>query len=107
MTDFVFSTPGNVSTIGQMARYVNSLTDVGSGGMLAVIFMIVFASGLFMMIRGTAGPKRAFGVAAILNAIVAVICRIGQYVNDQVLTVSVIVAAVGLWMIFSESSRYE
>jgi len=101
-----FPPPKNVTTFPQMIQYINGLTDVGEGGILGIIFLIVIGGMLFMMMRSY-GNERAIGVTALVISILGFLLRMMDLINDYVLYICIALLILGIWLLIKESSNYD
>jgi hypothetical protein len=106
MVDYVFPLTQNVTTLAQQFGYLNSLTDVGFGGILGIIILVLLTGMLFLMLKSFSIGKAA-GVSFFVGGIFAVLLWAMNLINNTVLTISVIFAVLGLILLIKESSKYE
>jgi Mg2+/Co2+ transporter CorB len=104
--DLVFPAPTNQTSFFDMMGYFNSLTDVGAGSMFWTVILIVISSMIFLMMKAYSVEKSA-GITFIVAAVLAFFLRILGWVNDYVLTVTIILAIFGIFLLVRESSQYE
>lgn len=104
--NWTFPPPKNVSSLSEQIAYFNSLTDVGTGGNLGNLGLILIGSVLFLMTRDK-GIERALGISTLITGITGVLFRFLRLVNDYVLTVSIIFAILGLFLIVKEHGNVE
>jgi hypothetical protein len=108
----VFAHPGNITTFGQQICYINTLTDVGSGGLIGPMMLFLIAGVLFLMIKSHSMDK-AFPVSMLITSILGImLAAIGSYmecglISSNVLTVCIILAVLGVLMLLKESAQYE
>lgn len=105
-TDLVFQAPNNVTDFFDMMGYLNNLTDVGQGGMFWTIMLIVFAGVLFLMMKAYSVEK-ASAITFISSFIVSLLLRWVGWVNDFVVTVTVILCLLGIYLLVKESEPYD
>lgn len=104
--DYIFATPGNVTTFVQQLAYFNSLTDVGYGGILGIIFLIVLDGIMFQMMKAFS-VARAGAVTFFIGGIFAVMLRLMDLINNYILTISIILSILGVYLLIKESEKYE
>lgn len=104
--DLVFEPPVNATTFPNMLQYFNSLTDVGQGGALGIVILVVFGAVLFFMTKSF-GTERAAGTSFFIAGLVAVLLKILNLINNQVLTIAVIFSILGIYLLIKESSNYD
>jgi len=106
MVDLVFPAPTNQSSFFDMMNYFNSLTDVGQGSMFWTVMLIVISAMAFLMMKTYSVEKAAAG-SFIFAAIIAFFFRLLGWVNDYVLTICILLAIFGVFLLMKESSQYE
>jgi len=104
--DYTFSNPENVTTFVQQLAYFNSLTDVGYGGIIGVVILIVL-DGMMFSIMKAFSVAGAGAVALFIGGIFALLLRAMDLVNNEVLTISVFLSFFGLYLLVKESEKYE
>lgn len=108
----VFANPQNVSTFGQQMCYINSLTDVGAGGLIGPFLLVLICGVLFLMMKSYS-VERAFSTSMIITGILGVmLAAFGSYmdcsfISSKVLTTCIILAVIGMLMLAKEASQYE
>lgn len=85
---------------------IAGFTDIGFGSMLGIVMLVVFSAVLFLMMR-VYGNERAFGVTFLLSAFMAFLMRRLHFINDSVLTVTIILAVIGVILLIKEAAQYE
>lgn len=98
-------TVNDTSLTGLIAK-VNSFTDVGQGGMFGIFILMVVAFPLFLMMRSY-GNERAFAVSAFITGFIALFLRLFSLINDTVLTICIILSAIGVILLLKEAANYE
>ena len=94
------------STLIGLLLKINSFTDIGQGGMLGIIILIIVGGGLFMMMRAY-GNERALAVSSIVTAIIGILLRIIALVGDQVLWICISIFIIGVLFLIKEQGQYE
>jgi uncharacterized membrane protein len=82
-------------------RYIDSLTDVGAGGLIGVILMIVILAVLFLIMKAFRSES-AFIVASFITAVLGILIRILLLTNDLVVYISIILFCISLYLIYNE-----
>jgi hypothetical protein len=103
MVTQIFATPGNVTSFVQQLAYINSLTDVGAGGMLGIGLLILIGGVLLLMMKSFTF-ERSFSVAALVTAILSALLRIMGLINDTTLTICIVLGVFGLILLFKEEN---
>lgn len=93
------------SLVGLLQK-INSFTDVGFGGTIGILIMIVVGASLFLMMR-VYGNERAFPVAMLITTLLGLFLRIMGLVGDVVFWVSVSLLIVSVLLLFREQGQYE
>lgn len=96
---------GQTDILG-MLDYINSLTDVGSGGMFWTVMLIVFGGVLFLMMKSF-GTEKSFGITTIIICVIAWLFRLLSWVNDYTVTVCTILMIFGIYLLTKEAAPYE
>lgn len=87
-------------------RYIDSLTDVGSGGMLGLVILIVIFSVLFLMMKSFK-MESALAVSALITAVCGVLIRIMILTNDLIIYISIIMFVGALYFLRRSSSQFD
>lgn len=106
MVNYVFEPPKNITSFFGMMDYFNSLTDFGMGSMFWTVILIVISGVLFLTLK-TYSVEKAISISVICSAVLAILLRILGWVNDYVVTVYVILAILGIFLLLKESSQYD
>ena len=89
-----------------MLSYFNNLTDVGSGGMFWTVMLIVLSGVLFLMMKSF-GTEKALGITALIIGILSFLFRMIGWVNDYTVTICIILAIFGVYLLVKEAAPYE
>ena len=103
--DLVFAAPNSTDFVG-MLSYINSLTDVGQGGMFWTVMLIVFGGILFLMMKSYS-TERSLGITTILVCVISWLFRLMSWVNDFVVTICTILMIFGVYLLVKEAAPYE
>ena len=103
--DLVFSHPDNATTFLKQVQYFNSLTDVGSGGMLGVLIEIAIFFPIFFMTKSYT-YERSFATAMIITSFISVLLRIWGLINDAFLYFTLIMLVISLYFLYKENDGY-
>lgn len=98
-------TNGSIGFVNVMA-YANSLTDIGFGGVLGLVWLIVIEACLFLMMKAFS-YDRALSTSMFITSVIGVILRILGMVNDQILYICLIMLIIALFLLQKESSAGE
>lgn len=93
-------------TLLEFFNKANSFTDVGYGGILGILILLVVGVVLFLMMKSY-GLERAFGVTGISIFIIGLFMRIFGLVNDYVLYICIVLLVVGFILLLKDSAQYE
>ena len=102
----VFATPQNVTNLQGMLGYINSLTDVGQGPILGIIFLIAIGTITFLLTKGF-GNEKAFGTSGLIVGILGIFLRMMSLVSDYVMYIGIVFAVLGIYLVMREASNYE
>lgn len=102
----VFDFSINDSSFVGMLQKINSFTDVGQGGMIGIMIMIITGGGLLLMMRSF-GNERAFPVALFVAGLVGVFLRILVLIGDQVFWISIALLIIGILLLVREQANFE
>lgn len=94
------------SSLVGLLQKINSFTDVGQGGVIGILIMIVVGGALFLMMRSF-GNERAFPVAMLVTALVGLFLRIMDFIGDEVFWVSIALLIVSVLILLREQGQYE
>lgn len=106
MVDLVFAPPTNVTTFAQKIAYIDGLTNVGFGGMLGIMMLIVIFGILIMMMKSFKF-ETIFAPAAFITAFCGILIRILLPINNNVIYISIILFVIGLLYLIKESHGQE
>ena len=102
---FDFSITDN-SLVGLLKK-INSFTDVGQGGILGIMILLIVGGVSFFMMRAKGGKSSAFAVMSVITFIVSVLLRILDLISDWVLYFCIVLLIVGLGLLVKESGSNE
>ncbi|MFW9873019.1 MAG: hypothetical protein ACFFG0_07970 [Candidatus Thorarchaeota archaeon] len=102
MTDLIFPPCDNCSTFMQKLVYINSLSDVGYGGMAGIFFLIIFASVLFL-IQKSFQYEKAAGVTLFITCIVGLLFAVIGLVSSKIIYVLIILFLISLFLLFQSN----
>ena len=97
--EFLFAAPDNATTFTKQLDYVNNLTDVGAGGVLGLVIMLVFGGALFGIMKSFSFDK-ALSVAMFVTSILGIFLRILGLITDNILYISIILLVISLFMLW-------
>lgn len=106
MVNLVFDNPNNLSDFGNMLTYLNDLTDVGAGGMIGVIILLVVGFVLFFMMKAWSFNK-AFPTASFILGIIAVFLRVMGLINNVVLGLVIVLVVYGIYELVRGAGDFE
>ena len=86
--------------------YVNNTTDVGMGGVIGTVMMLVMGSFMFMSMKGY-GNKPALGATGLILGIFGILLRTLGWINDITLGVSIAFVIIGVWALISQQAKYD
>ena len=103
----VFPAPNasDVTFISKL-QYIDSLTDVGSGGILGIGIILIIFFPLFLMMKAFK-MESALAVAALITAICGILVRILLPINDLIIYISIIILVGALYFLRRSSSQTE
>jgi len=104
MVDYVFANPKNVTDFPQMLQYFNNLTDIGAGGMLGIIFLILIGAILFLMMKAYKFES-AITVSLLITSIFGILFRIIGLINDYALYVCIIFLVGSIYALMREAAK--
>lgn len=104
MVDLVFPPPTNATTLIQKIQYIDSLTDVGFGGILGMVFLIIIFGALFLMQKAFAIEK-AFAVSMFITSVLSIILAGFGFVADKIIYIGITALVVSLFMLIHRESQ--
>jgi hypothetical protein len=111
MVDLVFPIP-SIENFGEFVKYIDQLTDVGMGGILGILILMIFGSVLFLMLKSY-GTEKSAGVTFFITGIIGVMLRIfatsdgWSLINNYTLTIVILLSVLGLYMLLRESAKQD
>lgn len=94
------------STLVGLLQKINSFTDVGQGGSLGILIILVVSASLYFIMRPY-GNERAMPVAMLVASIIGLFLRIMQLVGDVVFWICISLLIVSVLLLFKEQGQYE
>lgn len=101
---FDFTVTDN-SLVGLLQK-INSFTDVGFGGVLGILIMMIVGGSLFLMMR-TYGNERAFPVALLVASLLSLLLRLLNLIGDTVFWVCIALFIISVLLLYKEQGQYE
>lgn len=95
-----------MSDITSLLQVADSFTDIGAGGVLGIIILLIIGTVLFFMSRSY-GTERAFGMSSFIVAVCAIFLKIIGLINNYVLGGSIIIALIGFYLIMKEAGQFD
>lgn len=102
---FDFSLHGNSTLIGMLNK-IDSFTDVGQGGIIGILILIVVGGALLLMMKSF-GNERAMPVSLLITSVIGILLRIMGLVGDKVFWICVALTIVSATLLLKEQSQYE
>lgn len=106
MVGEVFDFSLNDSTLMGMLNKINSFTDVGGGGILGIVILLLVGGTLVLMMKSY-GFERALSVAMIITSIIGIFLRVLGWITDPILYVCIALLVIGIIFLIIEAERYE
>lgn len=98
----IFEPCSNCTTFIQKLLYADSLTDVGQGGMLGLIFLIVIGSVLFLMMKGWEFEK-GFATSMFITSFLGILLSIMGLVSNKIIYLFIILLVVSVFLLFKSN----
>lgn len=102
MVDLVFQACSNCTTLIQQIQYLDSLTDVGFGGVFGIVMLIAVAGILFLVQKAFAVEK-AFAVSLFITAFLGILLAIMGLVSNNIIYIVLITLAIAVFMLLKRS----
>lgn len=99
MVDMIFEPCANCTTFIQKFHYIDSLTDVGFGGILGLLFLLIIGSALFLMMKAYSAEK-GFAVSMLITGILGIMFAIIGLVTDKTIYIFIILLVIALFLLF-------
>ncbi len=106
MVNLVFSPPSNVTTFVQHLSYIDGLTDIGYGGMLGIVFMVIIFF-ILNLIMKSFRTETTFAPAAMITAVCGILIRVFFPLSDNIIYISIILFVIGLLYAKKDASNQE
>ena len=94
------------STLVGMLQKINSFTDVGFGGSLGILIILVVSASLYFIMRPY-GNERALPVALLIASLLGLFLRLMSLIGDVVFWICVALLIVSVLLLFREQGQYE
>lgn len=98
MTDFIFPIPQNLTTLKQKILYFDSLTDVGAGGVLGIMILLVVGGALFLIQKAFAVEK-AFAVSMFITSVIGILLAIYGIISNSIVYLCLITLVISLYLL--------
>lgn len=102
----IFDFETNATSLLGHIRKIDSFTDVGQGGILGIMILIVVGTSLFLMMRSR-GNERAFPVSALIVSVIGLLMRLASLVGDNVFWICIALFIVSIVLLIREQGQYE
>ena len=102
----VFDFKTNGSDIVDHLIKIDSFTDVGYGGILGILFLIVIGGSLFFTMRNK-GNERAMPVSLFITSIIGLFLRLMGLIGDNVFWVCTALFIVSVILLIREQGQFE
>lgn len=103
--NLVFPECQNCTTFIQQLQYINSLTDVGYGGMLGISILLIVGFVTFLMGKAFAAEK-VLSVSMLVTSFVGVMLGFMGLVNNTVIYICIMFLVVALFLLFKSNDRF-
>lgn len=107
------SLPGQVfdftvedSSFMGLLHKIDSFTDVGPGGVLGILIMILVGGGLTMMLRQS-GNERAFPVGLFVASLIGIFLRIMNFIGDKIFWACIALLIISIIFLIREQGKFE
>ena len=104
LVEFVFPPPENATTLLQKIQYFDSLTDVGFGGVLGLVFSLIFFGSLFLTMKAFALEK-ALAVSLFISSILMVLIAGMGLVSSNLIYIGVTLFIISLFILINRESQ--
>lgn len=101
MVDLVFKACENCSTVMQQIYYFDSLTDVGFGGVIGLVMMILIGGFLFMSMKAFSTEK-ALGASLFITSILGILAGTMGLLSDNILYTLLVTFAISLFLLIKK-----
>lgn len=102
----LFAKPDNATTFLKQLEYFNSLTDVGAGGVLGIVILLVIGASLFGMMKAFSYDK-ALGVSMLITSFLGILLAILGLVDNKIIYICLIILVFALFQLYKKSKEGE
>lgn len=104
LVDLVFPPPQNATTFIQKLQYLDSLTDVGFGGVLGMSFLLIIFGALFLMQKAFAVEK-ALAVSLLITSVLSILLSSFGFVSDKIIYIGITALVASVFMLINRDSQ--
>lgn len=97
--DLIFPPCNNCTTFFQRILYIDSLTDVGFGGILGILFMLIIGSVLFLTMKAFQFEK-AFAVSMLITSFLGIFISLMGLLSNKIIYLFIILLVISLYLLF-------
>lgn len=94
------------SSLTGMLQKINYFTDVGEGGSIGIIILLVVGVPLFLMMRSL-GNERAFSPALLVTSLIGLFLRLLGLINDTIFEICIGLLIVSILFLIKEQGQFE
>lgn len=102
--DLVFPPCSNCTTLIQQIQYLDSLTDVGFGGILGIVFLLVIGGVLFLMQKAFAVEK-AFAVSMFITSFIGFLLAAMDLVASKIIYLCLTTLVISIFLLTRSQDR--
>lgn len=104
LVELVFPPPTNATTLLQKLQYFDSLTDVGFGGVLGIVFSLIIFGSLFLSMKAYAFEK-ALAVSMFISSILMVMFAGMGFISSKLIYLGVTMFIISLFLLLNRESQ--
>lgn len=105
MPSLIFEACGNCSTFMQQIYYLDSLTDVGFGGAVGLVIMILIGGALFLSMKAF-NMEKALGAAMFITSILGILAGTMDLLSSKILYTILVTFAVSLFLLIKRQDSF-
>lgn len=98
----IFPACSNCTTFIQQIQYLDSLTDVGFGGVLGLTFLLAIG-GILFLVQKAFSVEKAFAVSMFITSFFGILLGIMGLVSNNIIYVVLITLAMSIFMLLKRS----
>ncbi|KKN19474.1 hypothetical protein LCGC14_0945460 [marine sediment metagenome] len=104
LVTLIFPPPTNATTLLQKLQYFDSLTDVGFGGVLGIVFSIIIFGSLFLTMKAFAMEK-ALAVSLFISSVLMILFAGMGFISSNIIYIAITAFVASIFLLINRESQ--